>query len=1603
MDAIPSESKSNGTKQASDPDVFDPLEYAARLSSGPSIESRNLSSGKTERWMVDNFDVEQAMKKFAMQLSDEAKQSVKVVGKKEKADYDRAMKLQMQEKFKTYLLQNGRVRPGFVKWISEDGGETVDGMYGSGTAETGWLPPNTISIEEARKRQILMEAKAAVCCIKGPPPDPKCCGRPIGEPGLLNTLLCIKCRPCHSSADTHIAAGGLGTMLYFRLQRTLMIAFAVATCVILPAIFFTSQGSRIRPDQMDLLQLSSYSIANVGNQPDASFETYTFVTSLRQDYSWSLAAVRLREESSQKEALSPAPTTYELPGLGQVGAGAALAACGFLDAAAVCVFLVAISMYYRMVRIKANVPGPHRKVAMQDYSVKITGLPSDVQIEELRAHFSNLYALDQPDWRLQHWWRKIWGVRVPLDQNPYDKPASRKFDNLAPDDWGVVREIRNARNLNPPVTNVEHLYEKFHSDVADKFMGGWIADVELVECLGEMHNRFAGFAELEHEHLQNKAQMMKFHPSSQYHNEVKFKRAQKKVAAVAAKLEAARLNILRAYQTDTCAAFLVFNNNESKQRCLDDFQGSNSYFWWLLQPQQLRFTRRNGQVEQSFRISVEEAPDPTDILWENVEIRHDERNVRSSIVLLLTTLVIMISVISLSFGETLENEMEGLVPQQELCQVQIPAAATGSYQTLNMDLFLVRNPEAETDACDEGQFYISVNHEGQGELEQGVPDTCFGFCVDPNDDKMCILGAGLKTPSLVQDVEVASDKLLPEYSAKDLVACTCMDMLRRSTVDGLISGPQELLSKHAVMCEDLVNLFLQSRGLIIFAGIALVVVNSLLEHIITKLNDFHLYQSRSQAKFSLLLKLFLAQFVTTALVAVLVNSSLPLFDGEFNDFTLEWHVQVGAQMMATLFMNMLGSHAMTVLNCLVWQPIRRYIMLTREKHSELTQQGLLKKVAPPPFYIEAKYASMLSSVGVIMLFSTAYPILYVLGLATLAVAFYAEKLLILRFYKKPEASDPRQAEFAVMMLKLIVFLHSATGFWMLGADGVVAHQWFGSNHVWQTAGDQSTVDKTGQEQQQQNNAINNGDYQSPDAAAKAQRDSAVAVGQLAAALKEWELEPAWDSLGLTQRVAAIAGIGLGLVTLSFILRACWGSPVCTRTRYAWQVFRAQDFCSCENITDPDDDPADEAGESKARKYETRDGVVREVKITHEQEKSVFEQTACLNPPFTDDFYRMLPPLKKSIPKPSGFTRLCLRMNFRPPCAAVCFSEREIRRARRWARHQAVLARKSSNRFANKLKDSSSDGEVNQGADDAPRESVRTAVTVEKVKSHFQLGELHGMPLWRPLKGHKISKGQKSAGWLLIKDKQRHPRAVQRVREWNDASALASAQSKCLARKSVRPGDHYTTWELIATYGLHTYDITKNPHYQGFVTLLLEARALKQKAVGGDGDFVFDPRVHRADRIKRALYRSSAAFLVGIRDAILSFMEASRRWYISARGGDPNAAEQAEAVDSDGSDSTEISTLSSTSNRLRHKHKNSSDGIQAAAPPSENYEKYLARRSPSGSQTQTLKKLGYRRVADAKSAKVAPALTLGVLAEGSAENPVQTERQGSWRGPPASED
>jgi hypothetical protein len=142
----------------------------------------------------------------------------------------------------------------------------------------------------------------------------------------------------------------------------------------------------------------------------------------------------------------------------------------------------------------------------------------------------------------------------------------------------------------------------------------------------------------------------------------------------------------RARMEACCGAFVVFNNRESQQLCLSAYAGSGSALRRWLQPRELRFCRDPAAVaaaaaasaaaaavaataaggvrapatsstkaasaaaaQLEFALTVEQAPSPSNILWENVHYSDVQRELRTAAVQTVTLLMLAASSTALYF------------------------------------------------------------------------------------------------------------------------------------------------------------------------------------------------------------------------------------------------------------------------------------------------------------------------------------------------------------------------------------------------------------------------------------------------------------------------------------------------------------------------------------------------------------------------------------------------------------------------------------------------------------------------------------------------------------------------------------------------------------------------------------------------------------------------------------------------------------------------------------------------------------------------------------------------------------------------------------------
>ena len=164
---------------------------------------------------------------------------------------------------------------------------------------------------------------------------------------------------------------------------------------------------------------------------------------------------------------------------------------------------------------------------------------------------------------------------------------------------------------------------------------------------------------------------------------------------------------------EVVTAFVVFEYCESKARCLEDYSRYSSFPYNLVRyPKQLKFKGR--------KLIVKSAPQPEDVVWENLEVGKWQKLVAS-----IRTRSVTFLLVVLCFGIVLQavlyqQKFTAFVPDVTLCDTEIPALYLDSYSSQISTMEMVRPPsiteevalDKECSAIIPGSFYAKYAFHG---------------------------------------------------------------------------------------------------------------------------------------------------------------------------------------------------------------------------------------------------------------------------------------------------------------------------------------------------------------------------------------------------------------------------------------------------------------------------------------------------------------------------------------------------------------------------------------------------------------------------------------------------------------------------------------------------------------------------------------------------------------------------------------------------------------------------------------------------------------------------------------------------------------------------
>jgi len=774
---------------------------------------------------------------------------------------------------------------------------------------------------------------------------------------------------------------GSGMALYFLWLKLLVYWGAFATVMVLPALWAAFSGSRVSEEQMDALFVSAFSVANLGVNQETLNATACAVTDCNTTY-------------VNFGVFETADTTTSL----------IIAAGDFLYSAA----FIWLIVYFRRRIASLDDEIDKNTVTADDFAVYVTNLPIDAAPDELEEHFSDLFQLEKPDWMFEGFCCK------QISYKKQRRPG-HIMDRGRPDtDANGKRRIRyKSRNYKPVLDT------SFDGD-KPTYMRSWVCEVQMAYPNGKMIRKFHQRKDMFQELRAARALVKKYDVRSRFADKFEKEKAEKELAKVKKKWDKLAKQPVKIEDEDVVAAFVIFNHEESYIHCLHDYKKSASCLGRCFQAKPLRFRNR------TYPITVQKAPDPSNVLWENLETGLASRVCRQLFSLVVTSSLLLISFAVTFQSEQAANALSELVPDPALCAQLFPEMIMGP--AFEPGMRLQRNRTADRDGtCKDGQTWVSYpGVHPEVHIVEDVP--CIRPCVDMEDETEC----------------VASDGETP-FQARDIANCFCVSSLTSALSEhGIIDGPQIVLeSRDADLCGPFSETYLQGTALSAASTILTIAINGVVAKMMPALTKFERHHTVTDEAASTAIKTFVSQFVNTAIILIVVNARLPgnlgnavqfagLFSGDYAGFTVGWYTAVGAPLVHTMIAQVVAPHVAPMLAVFVIGPLQR--RLTWKKMT--TQYHMNDLFRDPEFNIVESLATTLNILFCVLWFSSGMPLLIPVAWAAFYATYKLQKYLLLRHAPKPPVYDKSLPLLVAELLPYALLGHLLLGIWMYGEPGV---------------------------------------------------------------------------------------------------------------------------------------------------------------------------------------------------------------------------------------------------------------------------------------------------------------------------------------------------------------------------------------------------------------------------------------------------------------------------------------------------------------------------------------------------------------------------------------
>ena len=243
------------------------------------------------------------------------------------------------------------------------------------------------------------------------------------------------------------------------------------------------------------------------------------------------------------------------------------------------------------------------------------------------------------------------------------------------------------------------------------------------------------------------------------------------------------------------------------------------------------------------------------------------------------------------------------------------------------------------------------------------------------------------------------------------------------------------------VCQEVLLEMAKQIGLSSLMAIVLTCTSVLVNILLQFLSAFEKYSDLNEEVTSRILKSFFLKFLNTALLVLFINSRTSLTNGNYDDMTPIWYDSIGYAITLTFILKIAGLFVWTVVRLCAPFLVRCLDRSCRcpgaRRTKKSTQAELENLYSGMEWDIDFSYSEVLMSVFVCMTYSPVMPIFFVVGIFHLVVLYWRDKLLFLRFYRKPPFYDDRLQIHARRIMQWCFLMYCLIAIWVFGNRNIL--------------------------------------------------------------------------------------------------------------------------------------------------------------------------------------------------------------------------------------------------------------------------------------------------------------------------------------------------------------------------------------------------------------------------------------------------------------------------------------------------------------------------------------------------------------------------------------